>query len=145
MGRHAKHRGINHRERTPHRTLLFVYHVNCHRIFGDKPLNLICWTPFSDMILILNYKTLHLACRIRNEVIRLRSVDLGIMPNKIKHKSLEEWCQSTRRISCRNLRYSNPRCFGCAKNARLLEKVIYNIYTIKCMVYSGNFIFRLSI
>nr|DAG28192.1 MAG TPA: hypothetical protein [Bacteriophage sp.] len=33
---------------------------------------------------------MHFACRIRNEVIRLRSVDLGIMPNKIKHKSLEE-------------------------------------------------------
>ena len=35
-------------------------------------------------------KTLPLAGRIRNELIRLRSVDLGIMPNKRKHKSLEE-------------------------------------------------------
>lgn len=65
------------------------------------------------------YKTLHLACPTRNEVIRLRSVDLGTMPNKIKHKSLEEWCQSTRWNSCRNLRYSNPRCFDRTKNVCL--------------------------
>ena len=40
------------------------------------------------------YKTLHLACPTRNEVIRLRSVDLGTMPNKINRKSFEELSQS---------------------------------------------------
>ena len=44
-----------------------------------------------------DYKTLHLACPTRNEVIRLRSVDLGTMPNKINHKSFEELSQSVHR------------------------------------------------
>lgn len=43
------------------------------------------------------YKTLHLACPTRNEVIRLRSVDLGTMPNKINRKSFEELSQSVHR------------------------------------------------
>lgn len=41
------------------------------------------------------------------------------MNYKIKHKSLKEWCRSTRWISCRNLRYSNPRCFDRTKNVCL--------------------------
>lgn len=42
-----------------------------------------------------------------------------LLADKRKHKSLKEWCRSTRWISCRNLRYSNPRCFDRTKNVCL--------------------------
>ena len=51
-----------------------------------------------------------------------------LLTDKRKHKSLKEWCWSTRWISCRNLRYSNPRCFGMRKR-HIFCKVVYKTCT----------------
>lgn len=54
MGRHAKHRGINHRVLTPQR--IFHSHIMSIAVGLKESASTyfrICWTPFSGMILFV--------------------------------------------------------------------------------------------